>query len=38
MTYAELATNAPDATVIVLFVFAITAALLWVVKTATTRR
>lgn len=37
MTYAELAQNAPDATVIVLFVFAITAALLWVVS-ATTRR
>lgn len=37
MTYAELATNQPDATVIVLFVFAITAALIWVVKSATRR-
>lgn len=38
MAYAELAANQHDATVIVLFVFAITAALLWVVKSAITRR
>jgi len=37
MTYAELS-NQPDVTVLVLMIFAITAALIWVVKTATTRR
>lgn len=37
MTYAELVQGAPDVTVIVLFVVAITAALIWVVKSATTR-
>lgn len=36
MTYAELS-NQPDVTVLVLMIFAVTAALVWVVRTATRR-